>query len=37
MPWASFWSAVAGSAADPGLRDALRHALPDDTDALTVE
>ena len=37
MLWASFWSAVAGSAADPGLRDALRRALPDDTDALTVE
>jgi len=37
MPWASFWGALAVSAADPGLRDELRRALPDDTDSVTAE
>jgi len=37
MPAASFWGALVVAAADPGLRDELRRALPDDTDSVTAE
>ena len=36
MLWAAFWSAVAASPTDAGLREDLRLALPGDTDDLQV-